>query len=156
MSILRSKFLQAVLILTGTFLFFRFGIRPPAPWSVIKLYMTITVFAVLVYVSSDSDSWEAFLRPIRSTLADDSKRQIRVALMVILPLLTGYYTYSSVAAEQGEPPELRAVHPAPPATMTFRGKTIDVQGLENPLRKDAANFRKGSRCFMNVFKFSAE
>ena len=142
MSILRSKFLQAVLILTGTFLFFRFGIRPPAPWSVIKLYMTITVFAVLVYVSSDSDSWEAFLRPIRSTLADDSKRQIRVALMVILPLLTGYYTYSSVAAEQGAPPELRAVHPAPPATMTFRGKTIDVQGLENPFRKDTANFTK--------------
>ena len=142
MSILRSKFLQAVLILTGTFLFFRFGIRPPAPWSVIKLYMTITVFAVLVYVSSDSDSWEAFLRPIRSTLADDSKRQIRVALMVILPLLTGYYTYSSVAAEQGAPAELRAVHPAPPATMTFRGKTIDVQGLENPFRKDTANFTK--------------
>ena len=26
--------------------------------------------------------------------------------------------------------------------MSFRGKTIDVQGLENPIRKDAANFRK--------------
>jgi DMSO reductase family type II enzyme heme b subunit len=137
-----SKFLQAVLILVGAFLFFRFGIRPPAPWSVVKLYMTITTFAVLVYVSSNSDSWEAFLRPIRSTLADDSKRKLRVGLMVILPLLTGYYAYSSVAAEQGAPPELRAVHPAPPASMSFRGKTIDVQGLENPLRKDVANFKK--------------
>ena len=63
MNMLRSKFLQAVLILVGTFLFFRFGIRPPAPWSVVTLYMTITVFAVLVYVSSNSDSWESFLRP---------------------------------------------------------------------------------------------
>jgi len=142
MTILRSKFLQAVLILVGAFLFFRFGIRPPAPWSVIKLYMTITIFAVLVYVSSDSNSWEAFLRPIRSTLTDDSRRPIRVALIVLVPLMLGYYTYSSIAAEQGAPPELRAVHPAPPATMTFQGKSIDVQGLENPLRKDTANFRK--------------
>ncbi len=45
MSILRSKLVQAVLVLGGTFLFFRFGIRPPAPWSVVKLYMTITFFA---------------------------------------------------------------------------------------------------------------
>ncbi|MGH7372512.1 MAG: c-type cytochrome, partial [Candidatus Methylomirabilales bacterium] len=37
---------------------------------------------------------------------------------------------------------LRAVHPAPPASISFRGKTIDIQGLENPLRKDAANFNK--------------
>lgn len=142
MKILRSKFLQAALVLVATFLFFRFGIRPPAPWSVVRLYMTITVFAVLVYVSSDSASWEAFLRPLRSTLVDDSKRQIRLALMVILPLLVGYYTYSRAAAEPGAPPELRAVHPAPPASISFRGKAIDVQGLENPLRKDAANFRK--------------
>ncbi|HSB80067.1 MAG TPA: c-type cytochrome, partial [Candidatus Methylomirabilis sp.] len=142
MKILRSKFLQAVLILAGTYLFFRFGIRPPAPWSVVKLYMTITVFAVLVYVSSNSDSWESFLQPIRSTLADDSKRQVRLALMILFPLLLGYYTYSQAGAERGAPPELRAIHPAPPASMSFRGKTLDIQGLENPLRKDAANFRK--------------
>ncbi|HSC71606.1 MAG TPA: c-type cytochrome, partial [Candidatus Methylomirabilis sp.] len=142
MKILQSKFFQTVLILVGTFVFFRFGIRPPAPWSVVTLYMTITVVAVLVYVSSDSDSWEEFLRPIRSTLADDSKRQIRIALVVILPLLVGYYTYGRAAAERGAPLELRAVHPAPPASMSFRGKTIDVQGLENPLRKDAAGFKK--------------
>ena len=142
MSVLRSKFLQAVLILVGTFLFFRFGIRPPAPWSVIRLYMTITTFAVLVYVSSNSDAWESFLQPIRSILEDDSKRQIRLVLMVILPLLVGYYIYDRAAAEEGAPPELRAVHPAPPASISFRGKTIDVQGLENPLRKDTANFKK--------------
>ncbi|HWU40441.1 MAG TPA: c-type cytochrome, partial [Candidatus Acidoferrum sp.] len=102
----------------------------------------ITFFAVLVYVSSNSDAWESFLQPIRSTLMDDSRRPIRVAFIIILPLLLGYYTYSSMAAEQGAPPELRAIHPAPPTSISFRGKTIDVQGLENPLRKDAANFKK--------------
>ncbi|MBI4537359.1 MAG: c-type cytochrome [candidate division NC10 bacterium] len=142
MKILRSTFLRAVLILVVTFLFFRLGIRPPAPWSVVALYMAITVFAVLIYVSSDSETWEAFLHPIRSTLVDDSKRQIRFALMILFPLLMGYYTYSRAAAERGAPLELRAVHPAPPASISFRGKAMDVQGLENPLRKEAANLGK--------------
>ncbi len=142
MKILRSTFLRVMLVLVGTFLFFRFGIQPPAPWSVVTLYMAITIFAVLVYVSSDSDTWEAFLRPVRSTLVDDSKRAIRLALMVLLPFLVGYYTYSKAAAERGVPPELRAIHPAPPASISFRGKSMDVQGLENPLRKNAANLSK--------------
>ncbi len=142
MGLLRSKFFQAVLVLVVAFLFFRFGIRPPAPWSVFTLYMTIVLIAVLVYISSDSDSWRAFLAPIRSTLVDDSKRQIRLALMVLLPLFLGYYAYTQAAARIEAPAELRAVHPAPPASISFRGKSLDIQGLENPLRKDAAIFKK--------------
>ena len=142
MGLLRSKFLQAVLILVAVFLLFRFGIRPPAPWSVFTLYMTIALIAVLVYVSSDSDSWRSFLAPIRSTLVDDSKRPIRFALMVLLPIFLGYYAYTQAAAKIEAPAELRAVHPAPPASISFKGKTIDIQGLDNPLRKDTANFKK--------------
>ncbi len=142
MSVFRSPFLHAVLVLAGAFLFFRFGIRPPAPWSVVTLYMAITALAVFIYVSSDGDTWDGFLHPIRSTLLEDSKRPLRLALVVALPLLVGYYAYSRAAAKPGVPPELRAIHPAPPASITFRGKTMDVQGLENPLRKDAASLGK--------------
>lgn len=132
MRILRSKLAQAVLILAGTFLLFRFGIRPPAPWSVVTLYMTITCFAVLVYVSSDSASWEAFLRPLRATLVEDSKRPIRLALLVILPLLAGYYTYSRAAARPGAPPALRAVHPAPPPRSRSGGRSWTCRGWRTP------------------------
>ena len=142
MNLLRSKFFQAVLFLVVTFAFFRYGIQPPAPWSVVKLYMAIILVAVLVYVSSSSGSWKAFLAPIHSTLVDDSKRLLRLAFMVLLPILLGYYAYTQAAAKIEAPAELRAVHPAPPASITFRGKTLDIQGLENPLRKDAANFKK--------------
>jgi len=142
---MRSKFFQALLVLVVTFLIFRFGIRPPAPWSVVTLYMAIVLLAVFVYVSSDSDSWKAFLRPILSTIVDDGKRPIRLTLTVLLPLLLGYYAYTQAAARVEAPPELRAVHPAPPPSISFRGKTIDVQGFENPLRKDAANFQKHVR-----------
>lgn len=139
---LRSKFFQALLILVVAFAIFRFGISPPAPWSVVTLYMAITLLAVLVYISSDSDSWRAFVAPIRSTLIDDSKRWLRLSLMIVTPILAGYYAYTQAAAKVEAPPELRAVHPAPPASISFRGKSIDIQGVENPLRKDTANLRK--------------
>jgi DMSO reductase family type II enzyme heme b subunit len=138
----RSKFFQAALVLMIAFVIFRYGIRPPAPWSVVTLYMAIVLLAVLVYVSSDSDSWRAFVRPIRATIVDDAKRPVRVTLMVLLPLLLGYYAYTQAAARVEAPPELRAVHPAPPASIQFRGKEINIQGFENPLRKDQANFQK--------------
>jgi len=142
MNWLGSKFSQAVLVLVVVFVLFRFGIRPPAPWSVVTLYMAIVLIAVLVYVSSDSDSWRNFLAPIRSTLVDDSKRPIRFALMVLIPLVVGFYAYTQAAARIEAPAELRAIHPAPPGSISFKGKTLDIQGLDNPLRKDTANLKK--------------
>src|SRR5438132_1169860 len=44
MSVLRSRFVQAVVILVGAFLALRFGIRPPAPWSVIQIYIRSCMF----------------------------------------------------------------------------------------------------------------
>ncbi len=142
MGLLRSRFLQAVLILVIAFVVFRFGIRPPAPWSVVTLYMAIVFLAVMIYVSTDADSWASFRRPIRSTLVDPDKRYLRLALMVVLPFLLGYYAYTQAAARPQAPPELRAVHPAPPDTIQFRGKTMNISGADNPLRKDQARFRE--------------
>ena len=73
--------------------------RPPVPWSVVSLYMTIVTLALLVYVSSDSDSWRGFIQPIRSTLLDPDKRYVRLALMIVIPLLLGYYTYTQASAK---------------------------------------------------------
>jgi DMSO reductase family type II enzyme heme b subunit len=142
MGLLRSRFVQAVLVLVVAFAVFRFGIRPPAPWSVVSLYMGIVLLAVLVYVSSDSDAWRDFLRPLRRVLLDDSALPLLGALMVALPLCLGYYAFTQAAAVAEAPPELRAVHPAPPASISFRGKSMDIQGLENPLRADTARFRE--------------
>ncbi len=142
MSWLRSRFVQAVLVLVVSFVVLRFGIRPPAPWSVIQLYMAVVLMAVLIYVSADSDSWHAFVRPIRSTLVDPGRRSVRLAFFIILPLLFGYYAYTQAAAKSQAPPELRAVHPAPPASIQFRGKEINISGVDNPLRKDQASFSK--------------
>ena len=142
MSFLRSRFVQAVLILVIAFVIFTFGIRPPAPWSVLTLYMAIVLMATLIYISSDSDAWRAFLRPLHATLVDPKLRVLRTALLVVIPLLLGYYAYTQAAAKAQAPPELRAVHPAPPASIQFRGKEIQIAGLDNPLRKDQASAKK--------------
>jgi len=142
MSILRSRFTQAVIVLVLSFVVLKYGISPPAPWSVITLYMGIILFALLIYVSSDSDSWREFVRPMWETLVRPERRLLRTVLLVALPILLGYYAYTQAAAKPQAPPELRAVHPAPPASIQFRGKEIAIAGFDNPLRKDAGAFKR--------------
>jgi mono/diheme cytochrome c family protein len=136
MSFLRSRFLQAVVVFVAAFVVMRFAIRPPAPWSVITLYMAIVAMALLVFVSSDRDSWASFVRPIWATLTEPRYRIVRAVVVVGLPLLLGYYAYTQAAARPQAPPELRAVHPAPPDSIQFRGKDFSISGADNPLRKD--------------------
>ena len=142
MNFLRSRFVQAVLVLVVAFVLLRFAIQPPAPWSVLTLYMAIVAMGVLIFVSSDRDSWADFVRPIWTTLVLPERRILRAALLVIVPLLLGYYAYTQAAARPQAPPELRAVHPAPPASIQFRGKEINISGFDNPLRKDQAAFAR--------------
>jgi mono/diheme cytochrome c family protein len=132
----RGKFLQAVLVLIVAALVFKYVIRPPMPFSVFSLYMAVTLMAVLVYVSSDSDSWRGFVAPIWATLTDPRRRPWRLFLGVVIPLLVGYYAYSQAAARAEAPLELRAVHPAPPDSISFRGKEVNLQHADTPIRKD--------------------
>jgi mono/diheme cytochrome c family protein len=142
MSVLRSRFFQAVVIFVLAFLVLRFGIAPPAPWSVLTLYMFIIALALLVFVSSDRDSWRDFVLPLRLTFTDARYRILRTVIVVLVPVLLGYYAYTQAAAKPQAPPELRAVHPAPPASIQFRGKEINISGFDNPLRKDTAAHKK--------------
>ena len=142
MTFLRSRFVQALLILVASVALLRYGIRPPAPWSVFALYMAIVFMAVMIFVSSDRDSWRDFVRPLWSTLVDLDKRWLRSVLGVVVPLLLGYYAYTQAAARPQSPPELRAVHPAPPDTIQFRGQPFNISGTDNPLRKDQGKYKE--------------
>src|SRR5437867_8959153 len=130
----RGRFVQAILVLVVAFLIFRYGIQPPMPFSLLALYMAITLLAVLVYVSSDSDSWRAFVAPIWAVLAEPRRRPLRLFLGVVVPVLIGYYAYSQAAAQTEAPFELRAVHPAPPPSISFRGKEVNLQATDTPGR----------------------
>jgi hypothetical protein len=58
--------------------------------------------------------------------------------MVAFPLLVGWVTYNQVKPGVAAPLQLRSIHPAPPTSITFRGRTMQLTGLENPLRHEGS------------------
>ena len=141
---LRHPFAQAILVLLASYLVFKWGIAlvppllgfasAPVPASVVLQFMVIAAVGVLLYVSADETRWRQFKQPIHAVAVDDDKRVLRTAMLVALPVLVGFLTYRQVSASVGAPPALRSVHPAPPNQIDFRGQTMRLAGLENPLR----------------------
>ncbi len=79
---------------------------------------------------------------MRAVLVDEDKKVMRTIVFILVPLLAGLITYARVRPAFEPPVSARIVHPEPPTEIDFRGKTIRILGLENPLRKDAANLLK--------------
>ena len=70
---------------------------------------------------------------INSALVEPDKKWLRAVLLVVLPLGVGYATFAQARPRVSAPISLRSIHPAPPGQITFRGKTMQLAGLENPL-----------------------
>jgi mono/diheme cytochrome c family protein len=160
MRFLRHPFGQTVVVLVASYLLIRFGIpylpplfgahSAPAPSSVVLQYMLTALVGVLLYMSSDETRWRVFLAPIRAVMVDPDKRAARAALLVLVPLLVGFVAFDRVRPTVSAPPSLRSIHPAPPASITFRGRTITLTGLENPLRSTgdlATHYATGKRIY---------
>jgi mono/diheme cytochrome c family protein len=145
MRLFKHPFWQAVLILVAAYVAFKFGIRyippligvpsAPVPASVLLEYMFIAFVGVLIYVSADEGRWKLFKEPINETLVRDDRKGVRYAFLVLLPLLVGFATFQQTRPRVSAPIQLRSIHPAPPGEITFRGKRMQLTGLENPLRK---------------------
>lgn len=157
---LRHPFWQAVLVLLGSYIMFEYVIgyllpllgvaSAPVPRSVIVQYMGTVLLGVLLFVSAREERWRRFQDPIRRTLAEPERRTQRTILLAAVPLLAGWMTYQAVAPSYGAPATLRSVHPAPPSQITFRGETVRLPGLENPLRHEGSleeHFRRGAALY---------
>jgi mono/diheme cytochrome c family protein len=118
-------------------------LMPPLPGQVIVMFMILSFFSFIIFFSIEDDTLKAFLEPMRAVLADEDKKILRIAIVYIaIPLLAGYITYVKVKPAFEPPLSARITHPEPPSEIDFRGNTIKILGLENPLRKDAANLSK--------------
>jgi mono/diheme cytochrome c family protein len=115
-------------------------VMPPLPGQVIVMFMILSFFAFLIYFSIEDATLRAFLEPMRAVLADDDKKIQRISIVYLLiPLLAAYITYTRVRPAFEPPVSARITHPEPPSEIEIKGNTIRILGLENPLRKDAAN-----------------
>ena len=157
---LRHPFWQAILVLAIAWIVFEFGIAyippllglrsAPVPGSVVLQYLLTVLVGVLLYVSADEGRWRTFKQPLHSVLVDPDKRIVRLALLVLIPLLVGFVAFDSVRPTVAAPPSLRSIHPAPPGQITFRGRSMSLATLTNPLRADgsiAEDYEAGKRVY---------
>lgn len=135
---------QLVLVMVVAYIVFEFGLwlvppllgmsSAPVPNSVLLQYMATVFVAALLYVSAQEQRWREFKEPIEETMVAPERRTLRAALLVALPIVVGLLVFMSVRPTVAAPSALRSIHPAPPSTITFRGKTLTLATLENPLR----------------------
>jgi len=157
---LRHPFGQAAVIVVVAWLVVKFGIpllppllgveSAPVPGSVALQYMLTICVGVLLWVSGNEERWRRFKEPIQRTMVDRDRRILRASLLVAVPLLVAFLTYDRVRPSLNAPPSFRAIHPAPPSQITFRGQTMELNGLVNPLRATGsleAHYEEGKRVY---------
>jgi mono/diheme cytochrome c family protein len=129
---------QVVLIWLAVYLFLKFAIKPPLPFSLIFMYMTMVLIGLLVYVSIFEDVLREFFVPIKEFFVGDRLRSgaakaARVVVLILIPLYVGYLTYQKVSPRFEPPLSQRVIHPAPP---------VEVTGYSNPLRRDPDKYKE--------------
>lgn len=145
---LRHPFWGSVAVIVGAYLLFRWGIRylppvfgadsAPVPSSVVLQYVVTVAVAVLLYVSAEEERWERFKAPLLDLFGSPERSRARAATIGLLTLAAGYLAYASVKPSYAAPASLRSIHPAPPNQIDFRGETMRLAGLENPLREEGS------------------
>jgi mono/diheme cytochrome c family protein len=128
--------LGAMVALVGGHLALKYGITPPIPSTLLYAYTVIIGIAIYVYLASDTRRWQRFASPIGHLFVDHETRMARGILFVLLPLGVGWLVYAWGSGSAQLPAEQRTIHPTPPGQITVRGKSYNLIGLENPLRKE--------------------
>ncbi len=135
-----SIFSKAMLLVAVCYVGLAYGIRPPLPASIVYLYMGLIIIGILSQIGIEDEKLKEFTRPIRELLVDEDKARRRLVVFTLLPLIVAFAVFSNTSVSNVPPAELRTIHPAPPASIQFRGRDINLAGLENPLRHDEENY----------------
>ena len=139
----------SILVWLGVWAALRFGVQPPIPGSVMNLYMSIVTVSIGVFVVADQARARAFLAPITTLLRERRLFLPRAALLIALPLLLGWATYTQVRPQFAPPFEARTIHPEPPAKFKLHGKDFDVLTARRPpeMELNAENLAAGKSLY---------
>ncbi|MEE2899882.1 MAG: cytochrome c [Gemmatimonadota bacterium] len=157
---MRTPFRQAVVILAVAYVLIEFGIpyippllgfaSAPIPNTVVLQYLLTVAVGILLWVSDNEQRWAAFKQPIHEVLVRPDRKIARAVLLVVVPLLVAFMAYGRALPDMSAPPSFRAIHPAPPTSIPFQGETIELTGLENPLRSVGSleeHYQEGKRVY---------
>lgn len=124
----------------------RYGITPNVPASVLKIYLWLTVTGVLAYLYADNDRFDAFSSQLKTLLVDPRYKLPLYAVVLLLPAGVAAKIYADHNVEVRAPTFGRTIHPAPPSSITFKGKPINLLTQPNPFReletKDLQKFKE--------------
>lgn len=131
-----NRFWKAVALFVCMFLYLKYRVYPPMPFSVLATYVVVILATILLWASSSEEYWQDFRQPIIATLDAETQttKIVRAGLLVFLPVLAWYLTWDSMLIKINEPIELRTVGPAPPRSFKFNGKEIILETARNPYR----------------------
>jgi general stress protein CsbA len=109
-----NQFWKAVGLFACIFLYLKYRVYPPMPFSLLATYVVVILAAILLWASSSEEYWQDFRRPIIATLDAETQttKIIRAGLLIFLPILAWYLTWDSMLIKINEPVELRTVGPA--------------------------------------------
>lgn len=113
------------------------AISAPIPGQLYGWYLIATIVVILVYISSTEASWEEFVSPFRALLLGRTAltKPLRIAAVVAVPLICGWYFSSRASGTVSPPGGLRVIHPTPPGSVTFKGTRMKLKDIPtNPLR----------------------
>src|SRR5207247_8629645 len=140
---------KGAVLLVVVFVVFKFGaplVTAPLPMSLIWLYLFLTTVGIVVYGTLSGESTEALLGPIFRFLSGEglngAAQFARLAVLVLVPLLVGWQTYSELVPGSQPPAENRTIHPAPPG---------EFVGLANPVPNTPENVMMGKGLYAAFF-----
>ncbi len=120
----------------------KFVVHPPMPASVMTIYMVLATLGIVLFVAANEARFEAFLAPLAAIFRGHVPVWVQVPVLVLLPSLVAWGAWLRTAPSYDAPFEPRVVHPQPPSSIRFHGKKLDLAGLQNPLRANAAELEK--------------
>jgi len=118
----------------AVYLALSFGIEPPLPTSIVVLFMAIVTLALLAYLSADSQEFDAAKNAIENFLVEKRYTVPLLITLVALPLLVALKVYTDMTKPPQPPISGRTIHPPPPPSVGFKGRTIDLATGDNPYR----------------------
>lgn len=110
-------------------------IRPPMPSFLIRMYTFLAVMAALLYLSVRDANIADLKDGWRRLLDSPELKTYRALLLILLPFWAAAVVLAKTGSEAASPVYPRSIHPAPPDSSDFKGKSYAMATLENPYRK---------------------
>jgi mono/diheme cytochrome c family protein len=127
------------------------GTWPVVPVHLVRLYFFVVVVTILLYAAADERRWRLIRGEFRHFLGAPEVWRARTAAIGAISLAGGYMAYDAVRPQFGIPPELRAIHPAPPSSFSIDGKMYDLLTLDNPLRADKRELARNTKAGGDIY-----